>query len=111
MGLAAANSWRRSELIRAEIAKEHEMYRRLVLVVSFLLFVAGCQVSESEAPSAPDDLVEARNQALEYVELRFGVGLTQMTSWDEVRVHTAPAPDWLEYQYSGQRWLVTIGHQ
>jgi len=85
------------------------MFRRLVLVVSLLLLVAGCQVSESAPQVAPADLVDARDRAIEFVQLRFRVGLGPQMQWDEARVASEDAADWIEYQYSALPWLVTVG--
>ena len=81
------------------------MFRRLVPVIALLLLIAGCQSGGAEAPSAPEDLIDARDRAIEFVHLRFGVGLAPQMHWNENQVAAEDTPDWVEYQYSALPWL------
>ncbi len=89
--------------------KRVKMLKHLILVVSLMLAVTACQAVGSEVSSAPDDLLDARDVTLEYLQLRYLVGFGPNMGWEEIQAEDQQVDDWVEYQYSALPWVVTIG--
>ena len=89
----------------------------LVLIVSALI-VSGCGPTKdqpTEDVEAPDEVRAARDAALAYISEQYGEqvpapGLT----WTEENITpgwpVAPVPGWIEYRFTAEDWVVTIGH-
>lgn len=98
----------------------------LMLILSALI-VSGCGTTTAqptevptdtrtgEAVEAPEGVRDALDAALAYFSANYGdeapaPGLTWMgenitPGWPE-----APVPGWVEYQYTAEDWVITIGH-
>lgn len=85
------------------------MFRIVVPVVCLALLITACAGSEVEVPTAPLDLIEAREAAFDHIQIYYFTGPDSMLQWHEDRVVDEDLVDWVEYQYTADPWIATVG--
>jgi hypothetical protein len=88
----------------------------LVLILSALI-LSGCRSSEAQRPTVevPDEVRAARDATLAHVSEHYGeqapapdliwIEKNVTPGWPE-----SPVPDWVEYRYTSEDWVITIGY-